>query len=65
MENKSRRVMLSSQVREVLALLVVVIGLIVVSYLLTGFIMQFWPSSYGSLEDFSACCRGLQASPDL
>ena len=60
MENKSRRLVLSSEVREALELMVVAIFLIIVSYLLTAFIIEFLPSPFGSLEDFSACCSGLQ-----
>lgn len=62
MENKSRRLVLDSQVREALALTVIVIFLIVGSYLLTAFIMQVLPVPFGSLEDFSACCGGLQGN---
>ena len=65
MEHKTRRLVLSSEVREALALMVVAIFLIVVSYLVTAFIMQVLPLPFGSLEDFSACCGALQASPDL
>lgn len=65
MENNSRRLVLSNEVREALALMVVAIFLIVISYLLTAFIMQVLPFPFGSLEDFSACCSRLQANPDL
>ena len=61
MENKNRRLVLSREVRETLALMVVAIFLIVVSYLVTAFIMQVLPFPFGSLEDFSACCSGLRA----
>ena len=65
MEDKSRRLVLNGEVREALALMVVVIFLIVISYLLTGFIMRVLPFPFGSLEDFSTCCNGLQANPGL
>ena len=64
MENKSRRLVLSSEVREAFALMVVAIFLIIISYLLTAFIMQVLPFPFGSVEDFSACCVGLQGNPD-
>jgi hypothetical protein len=62
MENKSRRLVLGNQVREALALTVIVILMIVGSYLLTAFIIQVLPFPFGSLEDFSACCSGLQGN---
>ena len=64
MENRSRRLVLSSEVGEALALMVVAIFLIVVSYLLTALIMQVLPFPFGSLENLSSCCSGLQAIPD-
>ena len=54
--------MLSSQVREALALTLIVILMIVGSYLLTALIVQVMPFPFGSLEDFSACCSGLQGN---
>jgi hypothetical protein len=63
MENQDPELTLSNQIREALALLGIVIFLIVLSYLLTTFIMRVLPFPFGSLVDFSACCSGL-ANPD-
>ena len=61
MEDKGPGLMSGNQIRETFALAVIVLFLIVGSYLLTAFIMQVVPFPFGSLEDFSACCSGLQA----
>lgn len=58
MENKDPKLMLLTQAREALALILVVVFLVVISYLLTAFIMQVLPFPFGFLEDFSACCSG-------
>ena len=58
MENKDPRLILSIQAREALALILLVVFLVVISYLLTAFIMQVLPFPFGTLEDFSACCSG-------
>jgi hypothetical protein len=58
MENKDPRLILGTRAREALALILVIVFLIVISYLLTAFIMQVLPFPFGTLEDFSACCSG-------
>lgn len=58
MENKDPKLMLTTQAREALALILVIVLLIVISYLLTAFIMHFLLFPFGTLEDFSACCNG-------
>lgn len=64
MENQDPGLTFGNQIREALALLSLVIFLIILSYLLTAFIMRVLPFPFGSLEDFSACCSGLPANLD-
>jgi hypothetical protein len=64
MENHNPGLTLGNQIREALALAGIAIFLIVLSYLITAFIMQVLPFPFGSLDDFSLCCSGLQANPD-
>jgi hypothetical protein len=56
MENKGRRLILSSQVREALALILVIVFLIGFTYLLSAHIMRVLPAPFGTFENFSACC---------
>jgi hypothetical protein len=58
MEDQNRRLNLSGQVREALALILVALFLIAITYLLCAFIMRVLPFPFGSLEDLSAYSTG-------
>ena len=56
MENKKPSLILSTQLREALALILVIVFLIVITYLISVLIIRVLPFPFGSFENFSACC---------